>query len=213
MPTAFLKLAAARASLACAILATAGACHRPGATKAGPVPAASAAPLSTPGTPSTPGTSPVAAATPPPQLPDFQVDAVRTQHGLAAWYDVPAGSLPERRAWPEEMTAASDSLALETYARVTRLENGKSVIVRITDRGIHKPGTIIDLDRTAGEALGMIRAGQTRVKVEALALRNVDARGPSPKASAETSPPKEPGASAAQEKAHAEEKPGGHAPP
>jgi rare lipoprotein A len=126
---------------------------------------------------------------------------------------VPAGSLPERRAWADEMTAASDSLALGTYARVTRLENGKSVIVRITDRGIHKSGTIIDLDRTAGEALGMIRAGQTRVKVEALALRNVDAHGPSTKASAESSPAKEAGASAAQEKAHAAQKPGSDARP
>jgi rare lipoprotein A len=206
MPAAFLKRSAA-AGLVCAILVAAPGCHRPAVTKAGPDPAASAPPASPPGTP------PIAAATPPPHLPDFQVDAVSTRQGLASWYDVPAGSLPERRAWPQEMTAASDSLAQETYARVTRLENGKSVVVRITDRGIHKPGTIIDLDRIAGEALGMIRAGQTRVKVEALALKNADAHGPSPKASAQTSPPKEPGASAAQEKAHAQQKPGGDAGP
>ncbi len=138
------------------------------------------------------------------KLPKFQVDAVSTQEGNAVWYDVPAGSLAQRRAWSDEMTAASDKLATDTYVRVTRLENGKSVIVRITDHHIGEAGCIIDLDRTAAEALGMVKAGKTHVKVEVLALENADAIGPSPR----VSPLKESGASEAEEKTAAQSKPG-----
>ncbi len=111
-------------------------------------------------------------------LPDFEVDAVSTRSGTASWYDVPDQSLPERRAWPDEMTAASDSLPLNTYARVTRVEGGESVIVRITDKGIHRAHTIIDLCRPAAEALGIVRAGTAKVRIEVLALRNASTDKP-----------------------------------
>ena len=110
-----------------------------------------------------------------PALPDFAVDAVATHEGDAFWYDVPAQSLPERRAWAGEMTAASDSLPLNSYARVRRLDgegSDEDVIVRITDTGIHHKGGLIDLNRDAAGALGMIKIGQARVRVETLALKN-----------------------------------------
>ena len=52
--------------------------------------------------------------------------------------------------------------------RVTHLANGKSVIVRITDRGITKRGAIIDLCKPAAENLGMISEGMARVRIEEL---------------------------------------------
>ena len=110
-----------------------------------------------------------------PVLPAFAVDAVATHEGEAFWYDVPEQSLPQRRAWAGELTAASDTLPLNSYARVRRLDgdhNDKDVIVRITDTGIHHKGGLIDLNRDAAEALGMVKIGKARVRVETLALKN-----------------------------------------
>ena len=127
-----------------------------------------------------PGASP-AAATPPPALPDFAVDAVSTREGNAVWYDVPGQSLPVRRAWSGEMTAASDTLPMNSYVRVRRIDkgdNGKNVVVRITDSGVQRRGTLIDLNREAAETLGMVAKGAVRVRVETLALKNADADKP-----------------------------------
>lgn len=52
--------------------------------------------------------------------------------------------------------------------RVTHLANGKSVIVRITDRGITKRGASIDLCKPAAEKLGIISEGMARVRIEEL---------------------------------------------
>jgi rare lipoprotein A len=190
---------ALRAGLGIVILAAALGCHRspPKSVSAQPRPPS---PVSGQAARSSPAHEAAGS------YPEFQIRAVSTREGEATWYDVPEGSLPERRAWPEEMTAASDTLHLNTYARVTCTENGKSVIVRITDRGIHKPGTIIDLDRAAGEALGIIKEGKARVKVEGLALKNAGAAAPQPqKAGAQVTPSKvSGGADAADEKATAE---------
>src|SRR5438270_9055538 len=55
--------------------------------------------------------------------------------GIAVWYNVPPNSRAQRRG-NGELTAAHNRLPLETKVRVTHLANGKSVVVRITDRGI-----------------------------------------------------------------------------
>jgi rare lipoprotein A len=52
---------------------------------------------------------------------------------------------------------------------VTHLVNGKNVVVRITDRGVYKRGTIIDLSKEAAEKLDMVREGSARVRLEILA--------------------------------------------
>ena len=130
-------------------------------------------------TPSPVPSKPAAAATP--GLPDFAVDAVAAREGTAVWYDVPAQSLPERRAWSGEMTAASDTLPLNGYVRVRRVgpgDNGRSVVVRITDRGPLRDHALIDLDRPAAETLGMVARGEVRVRVETLALKHADADKP-----------------------------------
>ncbi len=88
--------------------------------------------------------------------------------GYAVWYPVPADSLAKRRAGKDELTAAHNHLPLGTMLRVTHLANGKSVIVRITDRGITKRGASIDLCKEAAEQLDMISEGMARVRMEEL---------------------------------------------
>ncbi len=70
---------------------------------------------------------------------------------MAAWYKVPKNSLAKRRA-PDELTAAHNKLPIGTRVLVTNPENGKSVTVRITDRGIHDRRVKLDLCKEAAEA-------------------------------------------------------------
>ena len=150
-------------------------------------------------------------------LPDFEVKPVSTSEGDAKWYDVPDDSLAQRRAWPGEMTAASDRLPKDAYVRVRRIDAkgdpDKTVVVRITDNGVHDKNTVIDLDREAAEALGMIKAGQVRVRVEVLALKNASTDKPIEKKNATPAVPKaseltdQPTTSAKQEKDAAAAKP------
>jgi rare lipoprotein A len=60
-------------------------------------------------------------------------------------------------------------LPLPTWVRVTNLENGRSVVVRLNDRGPFAKGRIIDLSRAAAQQLDMVRAGTARVEVVSLA--------------------------------------------
>ena len=66
------------------------------------------------------------------------------------------------------MTAASTTLPIPSYALVTHLENNKSVIVRVNDRGPFMHERIIDLSYTAASKLGIIGTGQGMVEVESL---------------------------------------------
>lgn len=88
--------------------------------------------------------------------------------GVASWYG------PEfygRRTASGEIytgndfTAAHKSLPLNTYVRVINLENGKSIIVRINDRGPFVKGRIIDLSYAAAKEIGMIEKGTTPVRL------------------------------------------------
>ncbi len=67
-----------------------------------------------------------------------------------------------------KMTGAHKSLPLPTYARVTRLDTGKSVIVRINDRGPFHAGRVVDLSYAAAARLGMLDHGSTEVEIVAL---------------------------------------------
>ncbi|AWF82496.1 septal ring lytic transglycosylase RlpA family lipoprotein [Microbulbifer sp. A4B17] len=66
------------------------------------------------------------------------------------------------------MSAAHKTLPLPSYAKVTNLDNGRSIIVRVNDRGPFVHGRIIDLSYTAAQKLGYIDKGIARVEVEAL---------------------------------------------
>jgi rare lipoprotein A len=67
-----------------------------------------------------------------------------------------------------ELTAAHRSLPIPTYARVTNLENGKTTIVRINDRGPFHEDRIVDLSYAAAVKLGFAARGTARVRVEVL---------------------------------------------
>ncbi len=70
---------------------------------------------------------------------------------------------------PSELTAASRDLPFGTRVRVTRVDTGASVVVRINDRGpFGDHGRILDLSRAAAERLDMIRAGVVEVRAEIL---------------------------------------------
>ena len=88
--------------------------------------------------------------------------------GLAEWYNVPPNSLAKRRAGKDELTAAHNRLPIGTKVRVTNIGNGKSIVVRITDRGITDRRAMIDLCKEAAEKLDMLREGSTRVRLEVL---------------------------------------------
>lgn len=96
-----------------------------------------------------------------------RADKSKSWKGDAVWYDVPADSLAKRRAGKDELTAAHNRLPLGAKVRVTHLANGKSVIVRITDRGITNRANI-DLCKEAAAALGMISEGRARVRMDLL---------------------------------------------
>lgn len=95
---------------------------------------------------------------------------VRSEQGLASYYaDSLAGNRTAsgERYDPRALTAANRTLPFGTKVRVTREDNGRSVIVRINDRGpFGKKKRIIDVSRAAAETLDMIRAGVVRVRIE-----------------------------------------------
>lgn len=73
---------------------------------------------------------------------------------------------------PRALVAAHPTLAFGTRVRVTRIETGASVVVRVIDRGPAKAerrrGYIIDLSRAAAESLAFVREGKTRVRLDVL---------------------------------------------
>ena len=90
------------------------------------------------------------------------------ERGEASWYGHPyhgrttaSGEVYDMN----ELTAAHRSLPFGTRVEVTNLNNGRSVVVRINDRGPFKKGRIIDLSRSAARKLDMIEAGVVPVRV------------------------------------------------
>jgi rare lipoprotein A len=69
-----------------------------------------------------------------------------------------------------DLTAAHRELAFGTRVKVINLKNGKSVIVRINDRGPSVPHRIIDLSRAAAEKIDMVKDGEVLVKIEVIGL-------------------------------------------
>lgn len=91
--------------------------------------------------------------------------------GRASWYGEKFHGHRTSSGEPYDMyklTAAHKTLPLPTWARVTNLDNDKSTIVRINDRGPFHPGRIIDLSWAAAVKLGIADHGTGRVRVEAL---------------------------------------------
>jgi len=93
------------------------------------------------------------------------------QKGLASWYgtDFHGKTTSNKEVYNMyAMTAAHKTLPFGSYVRVTNLNNGKSVIVRINDRGPFVKGRIIDLSYAAAKKLGMSETGVAPVKIKVL---------------------------------------------
>jgi len=99
------------------------------------------------------------------------------ERGVASWYGPTFHGVNTSMGEPYDMygmTAAHKTLPLPAYARVTNLKNGKSVVVRINDRGPFVANRIIDLSYTAAAKLDMLRDGTTLVEVRALSPAKPD---------------------------------------
>ncbi|GAC1454820.1 MAG: septal ring lytic transglycosylase RlpA family protein [Steroidobacteraceae bacterium] len=93
------------------------------------------------------------------------------ERGVASWYGPTFHGGNTSSGEPYDMygmTAAHKTLPLPSYARVTNLRNGRSVTVRINDRGPFVANRLIDLSYTAAAKLDMIQGGTTLVEVRAL---------------------------------------------
>lgn len=93
------------------------------------------------------------------------------QVGIASWYGpnfhgrrTASGEVFDMHA----LTAAHRTLPFGTLVRVTYLKTGKSVVVRINDRGPWKRGRILDLSYGAAKAIGLVRDGTGKVKLEVI---------------------------------------------
>ena len=107
------------------------------------------------------------------------------ERGVASWYG--PGFHQEFTSTREPydmygMTAAHKTLPLPAYARVTNLQNGRSVVVRINDRGPFVDNRIIDLSYTAAARLDMLRNGTAMVEVRAIDPAVGDTALPAPAA-------------------------------
>jgi peptidoglycan lytic transglycosylase len=143
-----------------------------------PVPAPPAAPAPAPDPPTD---SPPPPSTPPVPIPSAEAArSAAVGHGQDGYATYVARSFHGRTAANGErfderkLVAAHRTLPFGSLVRVTNVSNGRSVVVRIVDRGPYgvnyREGTIIDLSRAAANRLQMIRDGQVPARVEVLEL-------------------------------------------
>src|SRR5206468_7818453 len=93
-----------------------------------------------------------------------------SQFGKAVWYDhVGRPTASGETLDTVTATAAHRSLPLASYAKVTNLDTGRAVVVKINDRGPYRRRFIIDLSPRAAEQIGVVRSGIAAVSVEPLA--------------------------------------------
>ena len=93
------------------------------------------------------------------------------QDGTASWYGPNFIGRPTANGEifdPSQLTAAHQTLPFDTLVRVTHLDNGRSVVVRINDRGPFVGRRVIDLSRAAAERIDMIGSGTARVQLDLL---------------------------------------------
>jgi rare lipoprotein A len=114
-------------------------------------------------------------ASPPATLPTPAPSTI-IETGLASWYGAKhhgrrtaSGEIFDQK----KFTAAHRTLPWGSIVKVTNLDNGKSVEVRINDRGPFTKGRIIDLSRAAARAVGMLESGVSPVRMEVLSPREL----------------------------------------
>ncbi len=101
----------------------------------------------------------------------MRTNSLQTYYGTASYYAEKYNGIPTASGEiynMNDLTAASNDLPFGTIVRVTNLDNMRSVVVRINDRGPFAKGRIIDLSKKAAEKLDMILTGTANVKIEVL---------------------------------------------
>ena len=96
-------------------------------------------------------------------------DSRFVEQGIASWYGAEFHGRHTANGEPfdmNEVTAAHKTLPLPSTVRVTNLDNGRSILVRVNDRGPFVNGRVIDLSRRAAQLLGVYGPGTAKVRVE-----------------------------------------------
>ena len=126
---------------------------------------------------------------------DYDYDAT----GIASWYgdDFDGQSTANGETYAmNDLSAAHQTLPLPSMVRVTNLENGREIAVRVNDRGPYANGRIIDVSRRAAQLLGFEQQGTARVRVHIMAQESrvlaLQAQGVTPPALAEAASPATP---------------------
>ena len=110
---------------------------------------------------------------PAPPVPSTSCAPSFAETGVASWYGPGFHLKATASGEPfdmNELTAAHRWLPLNTIVRVTNLENGRSAVLRINDRGPYVRGRSLDVSRYAAERLGLKHAGTAAVRVEVFDL-------------------------------------------
>jgi rare lipoprotein A len=148
------------AALACFLLTACGHKQRPRVAGVPPPPAATSPRMS----------APTAARAPAIVVPK-NARPIYVETGLASWYGPPYHNRKGANGEVYDMhaaTAAHRTIPLNSIVRVTNVANGRSTLVRITDRGPFIEGRILDLSLAAAQEIDIWRAGVAKVKVEVL---------------------------------------------
>jgi rare lipoprotein A len=87
-------------------------------------------------------------------------------HGIASFYSQGTKTASGEKFDPNELTAAHPTLPFGTRLRVTNQHTGRSVTVRVNDRGPYVPGRVVDVSYSAAQELGMVGRGVAPVKLD-----------------------------------------------
>jgi rare lipoprotein A len=93
-------------------------------------------------------------------------DVKTASHGVASFYTEGTKTASGEKFDTLEMTAAHPTLPFGTKLRVTNVASGRSVTVRVNDRGPYVQGRIVDVSYSAADALGMVGKGVAKVKLD-----------------------------------------------
>jgi rare lipoprotein A (peptidoglycan hydrolase) len=113
-----------------------------------------------------------AVAPPPPPPPPPQTKAPKPRGAVVSFQGTESAGRPTASGEPydpDDLTAASKTYPIGSRVEVTNPKNGKSVIVRINDRGPHVRGRSLDLSKAAAEELGITDKGVARLKIRRVA--------------------------------------------
>ncbi|KRQ95617.1 hypothetical protein CQ12_03240 [Bradyrhizobium jicamae] len=93
-------------------------------------------------------------------------DAKTPSHGVASFYTEGTKTASGEKFNTLDLTAAHPTLPFGTKLRVTNVASGKSVTVRVNDRGPYVQGRVVDVSYSAADALGMVGKGVAKVKLD-----------------------------------------------